>query len=250
MQIPHKNAVLRCKGEYLIELAEILPHRNINFYIDACRAMCLIHPRHIPVPPEAEAQFKKILELVIGPELKEEPHAVAKAVINYLGETNGIDTAAGMKLLGKMLILYLRRGEFKTVARHRSTLPYDFLSFALVEDLKLNGQGPRYSLVEKFLDELAGTGVISLDFHGLQISQRCSLYAGGRDIATVFLGYSMATTGALLPIVPFPRHPVGFVARLLFELKSLLPCGAVKIGPDTDTNRAAANASAHPRQSR
>lgn len=32
------------EGKYLIELAHLIPSRNINLYIDACRAMLFVHP--------------------------------------------------------------------------------------------------------------------------------------------------------------------------------------------------------------
>ena len=145
------------KGNYIIELAGHIPVRNINFYIDACRAM-----------NDANMQM-----------LTEKDGRIA----NY---------------------------------------PFHFLSFAFLEDLKLHGQGASYSLVEKVLDELAEHEIINAEFHGCRIRDRCVTV---QDMAALFMGYSLASRGALLPIVPFPAHPAGFAARLASELSILLPPG-------------------------
>ncbi len=210
------------KGKYIIELADRIPIRNINFYIDACREMSAVNRQKMD-SEQAEIPLKKLKSQISERGLKANPQKAIEVIINSFKD-GGIDTRLGMKLLGKLLVLYLRQGEFNEGTGHLSTLPFNFLSCAVVQDLKLHGHGPCHSFVEKFLDELAEEEIIEPYFHALLVKDRSAKYAD-EDMAAIFLGYSFASKGALLPIVPFPSKPAGFVAVLIAELKKLLPRG-------------------------
>lgn len=210
--------------KYIIQLADRIPVRNINFYIDSCRAMSAVQLQELSSSEEAERELRRLKDLIVGRGLKARPQAAAQAMIDYVTSFSSIDTRTGMKLIGKLMILYLRQGEFNEGTGHLSTLPFNFISYAVVEDLKLHGQGPSYSLVERFLDDLAERQIIESDFHARAVRNRCVKYTD-TDIAVIFLGYSLAGIGGLLPLVPFPSKPTGFVTVLIAELKKLLPLG-------------------------
>lgn len=212
------------KGKYIIELADRIPIRNINLYIDACRAMSAVNLQKITDSEQAEAELKKIKNLITDGGLKTDPQTAIAVLTDQVKDGGSAYSTLGMKLIGELIILYLRRGEFNDGTSHLSTLPFNFLSYAVVQDLKLHGHGPCNSFVEKFLDELAEGEIIEPYFHALLVKDRSAKYAD-EDMAAIFLGYSFASKGALLPIVPFPSKPVGFVAVLIAELKKLLPRG-------------------------
>lgn len=211
-------------GKHILELAERIPVRNINFYIDACRGMSAVDLQKISSPEEAERELKRIKTMILEGGLKTDPQAAIEKIINYFKEDSSIETSVGMKLLGKLIILYLRQGEFQEKAGDNTQFPFNFLSYAVVEDLKFHGHGPSFSFVEKFLDDLAAREIIEPDFHALGIKDRCAKYSH-RDMAAVILGYSFAARGAMLPIVRFPTRPAGFVDILIAELKKLIPRG-------------------------
>jgi hypothetical protein len=211
------------KGKYLIELAQFIPSRNINFYIDACRRMMDVDFDKISGSSHAALELKHFKSLISNGELRTNPQAAIEAMMNDLKKPLRIDS---VKLLGYFILSYLRDGEFNEhkkggLLKH----PFNFISFAIVEDLKLHGQGPGYSLVEKFLDELVQEEIIDSRFHGLHVRNRCTTYSSFEDIAAMFLGFSLACNGAFRPMVPFPRKPEGFISRMIFELKKLLPEG-------------------------
>lgn len=212
------------KGKYIIELADRIPIRNINFYIDACRTMSTLNLQKITDSEQAEAALKKLKNLIIEGGLKTDPQAAIAVLMDQVRDGGSADSILGMKLIGKLIILYLRRGEFNEGTSHFSTLPFNFLSCAVVQDLRLHGHGPCHSFVEKFLDELAEEEIIAPYFHALLVKDRSAKYAD-EDMAAIFLGYSFAGKGALLPIVPFPSKPAGFLEVLIAELKKLLPRG-------------------------
>lgn len=207
--------------KYITELAERIPIRNINFYIEVCSAMSVTNLRE-RLSKEAERELKEIKKLASRDELRTRPQTAFKEVMNYLKEKSPVDPATGMKLLGKLIILYLRKGKFNKGASHFSTHPFNFLSYSIVEDLKLLGHGPCYSLVENFLDELVLREIIDQNFYSLHVRTRSMKYAY-EDIAALFLGYSLISKGALLPLVPFFDNTAGFVSHLIQELEKLIP---------------------------
>lgn len=211
------------KGKYLIELAQLIPSRNINFFIDTCRRMTGVDFVRISSTSHAAPELKHFKSLISNGELRTNPQAAIEEMMNGLKKPLRIDS---VKLLGYFILSYLREGEFNehkkgSLLKH----PFNFVSFAIVEDLKLHGQGPGYSLVEKFLDELVQEEIIDSRFHGLHVRNRCTTCSSFGDIAAMFLGFSLAFNGAFRPIVPFPRKPEGFISRMIFELKKLLPRG-------------------------
>ncbi len=214
------------KGKQIIELAQLIPARNINFYIDASRAMSAVNLNDIL--GFGEIDITALRSLIIEGGLKAKPQAAIEMLIAYLKDAaDRIGTPEGMKILGKLIITHLRKGEFQEKGGPFTKLPFSFLGYAVVEDLMLHGHGPNYSFVGKFLDELVENEIIKPGFLGYipqtyeYLRTRCSRYTH-EDMAAIFLGYSFAR-GSLLPIVPFPSRPVGFVSALISEVKKLLP---------------------------
>lgn len=211
------------KGKYIVELSALIPIRNINFYIDTCRAMSGVNLQKITGSDETESALRR-LKIMISEELKLDPRTAIEIMINKVKDESIIEPRIGMKIIGKLIILYLRRGEFNEGTGHLSTIPFNFLSYSVVQDLRLHGEGPNLSFVEKCLDELAEHQIIDTGFHTLHVKSRSVKYTD-QDMAAIFLGYSLASRAALLPIVPFPARPVSFVTVLIAELKKLLPRG-------------------------
>ena len=102
-------------------------------------------------------------------------------------------------------------------------LPEYFFTQAILKDAKLHGDALSHSLVKRVLNELAGdkiehSGVREKFIKGRGMTEQ--------DMAQLFLAFSLAAKSALRPIVPFPAHPAGFIARLALELGKLLPSGS------------------------
>jgi hypothetical protein len=215
------------KGKYIIELAQLIPSRNINFYIDACRAMSAVNMQDIL--DFGEAEIRKLKSMVMDAGLQAKPKAAIEMLITHLKSADGVDVREGIKMLGKLMATNLREGEFKEKGGPFTKLPLTFISYAVVEDLMFHGQGPNYSFVGKFLDDLADHELIKPDFLGYAthtgdlIRTRCARYTH-EDIAAIFLGYSYAHKGNLHPLVPFSNKPVGFMSALHHEVTKLLPC--------------------------
>jgi hypothetical protein len=217
---------MRKNGGYIAELGQRIPLRNIDFYVQVCRAMSMIDVQE-RLSGEAARELKKIKNLALTEELRTRPQTAFNEVMNYFKGKSPVDASTGMKLLGRLMVLYLRKGEFNKGTSHFSTHPFNFLSYSVVEDLKLLGHGPCYSLVENFLDELVLDEVIDQKFYSLQVRTRSLAYGYG-DMAAIFLGYSLISKGALLPLVPFSGNTAGFVSHLVKELKKLLPPDAAE----------------------
>lgn len=207
------------KGEYIIDLAHYIPHRNINFYIDTCRAMSAVNLEDID-----NGEMRKLKSLIIDKKLQAKPQDAIKMVITYLKDSTDNNILTGMKALGKLIATHLRRGEFIEKGGPFAKLPLTFLSYVVVEDLKLHGHGPCYSFVAKLLNELSKQEIINPDFFGSvdyqTIQTRTAKYSY-QDMAAIFLGYSLANEGNLLPIVRFPASPDGFVSALVSEKRKL-----------------------------
>lgn len=207
------------KGKYIIDLAHYIPHRNINFYIDTCRAMSAVNLEDID-----NGEVRKLKRLIIDRRLQAKPQDAIKMVMTYLKDSTDINTPMGMKTLGKLIATHLRGGEFIEKGGPFAKLPLTFLSYAVVEDLKLHGHGPCYSFVGKLLNELSKQEIINPDFFGsvdYQIIQTRTAKYSYQDMAAIFLGYSFASQGTLLPIVRFPESPDGFASALVSEKRKL-----------------------------
>ncbi len=207
-------------GNYIIELAGHIPVRNINFYIDTCRAMSAVNVQMLTGGYGTALEVRRLKNLPASANLKAKPRSAIAAMIDHVQENFSTRLTASMKL--DSVLSRLRGSEFIEKDARIANYPFHFLSFAIVEDLKLHGQGASYTFVEKVLDELAEHKIIHPELHGLHIKDRCATM---QDMAALFLGYSLASRGALLPIVPFPARPAGFAARLASELSKLLPPG-------------------------
>ncbi len=215
------------EAKRIVELAQLIPARNINFYIDACCAMSAVNLNDIL--GFGETDITTLRSLIMVDQLKAKPQAAIEMLIAYLKDAAGrIGTREGVKILGKLIITHLRKGEFQEKGGPFTKLPLSFLGYAVAEDLMLHGLGPNYSFVGKFLDELVKNEIIKPGFSDYTpqtyeyIRTRCTRYTR-EDMAAIFLGYSLASKGSLLPIVPFPARPVGFVSVLISEIKKLLP---------------------------
>jgi hypothetical protein len=214
-------------AEKFIDLATRIPIRNINFYIEACRSMTAINLMSIAASREADAFMKKSKKIIFGEGLQADPQGAIELVINNARSDGTVDAATGIRVLGKLMIASFRQGEFKEQGKAYAVdrLPSDFLSCALVSDLRIHEQGrPSFSFVEKFLDDLADRQIIEPVPGSPGIRERIAQY-DDRDLASVFLGYSFVARGALLPIVRFPTRPAGFVNVLIAELKKMIPRG-------------------------
>jgi hypothetical protein len=119
-----------------------------------------------------------------------------------------------MKILGRLILMHTLAEKGGSIIG----LPVSFLTYAFIEDAKIYGKSPHFSLVEKSLNELAEMKIINPSFRQIRIKERRTRYRN-EDVAAFFLGYSIASHGALLPIVAFPYNPGGFVAFLRSECK-------------------------------
>lgn len=208
------------QGKYVIDLASLIPSRNINFHIDACRAMSLMSSA------PAIAGRKMGPERTTGGGAKAGPQAVLEDLIGHVQTHFMGRLTEGMKLAGYLLLDRVRENVFKENDRGFANYPFHFLCFAVLDDLRLHGQARSGFLVEKFLDELAELEIIDPCFRDLFPREHCLHRYSMEHIAVLFLGSSLAARGALLPLVPFPAVRSGFVARLISESATLLPCGA------------------------
>ena len=200
--------------KYVIELTQHLPIRNINFYLDACSAMNAVNRRELSVLDNND--ISKIEALVLERGLERKP----KEAIEMLFAVQR--TNQGVKSIGKLILSSLRLGRFNTKDGPCSDLPCSFLIYVIVEDLKLHGQGPCYTLVEKFTDEVIHEGIVHPACHASTIQSMHEKYIH-EDMAAIFLGYSFLNEGDPRSIVSFPSNKTGFVARLFHDVHTLFP---------------------------
>jgi hypothetical protein len=190
-------------AKYIFELTQFIPSRNINFYIDACQEMNSVNFQYIK-----NDKLREPVDL-IDVRLKRQP--TIEAMIIYFKTADSIDHS-DMKILGKLILMHILDEKGGSIIG----LPVSFLAYALIEDSKMCGNIPNFSLVEKSLNELAELKIMNPPFGQIRIRERRTRYRN-EDIAAFFLGYSFASHGALLPLVSFPYNPVGFVAFLRTE---------------------------------
>ena len=189
--------------KYIIELADLIPSRNINFYINACQAMNSLNSQYIE-----DVETEDVAGLMEG---RLKPQPTIEAMITSFKTSGGLDQR-GMKILGKLILLHALDEKGGSIIE----LPMSFLTYSFIEDSKIYGNNPHFSLVEKSLNELAELKIITPFFGQIRLNERRTRYRN-EDIAAFFLGYSFASHGALLPIVSFPYPPGGFVAFLRSE---------------------------------
>jgi len=210
------------KGNQLIELAERIPIKNINFYLNAYHAMNAVSLQEITDSDDTGLKFE-FLRLIRDNGLRSKPRTVLEVTINYCNEDNMRDAAGKIKMLGTLIVTHLRQGEFVDQGVSIDNPPFTFLSYAIAEDLKLYGFGNDASFLENVITDLRG--LRSIDPASCS-SRTIRTYLKGYshvDIAAIFLGYSLARQGSLRAIVPIPANAVGFVAVLNSELKKLSP---------------------------
>ncbi len=188
-----------------IELACVIPIRNINFYIDACRAMNSVNSQYIK-----NAELRELASLIDG---RLKPQPTIEAMIIYFKTVGSIDHS-GMKILGRSILMHALDEKGGSIIE----LPLSFLTYALIEDSKMYGKSPHFLLIEEVLNEIAELKIINWSFGKIRIKDRRTRYRN-EDMAAIYLGYSFAHHGALLPIVSFPSRPGGFVAFLRSEWK-------------------------------
>lgn len=190
-------------AQYILELADFIPSRNINFYINTCQAMNSVNSQYIE-----NIEMRKVASLIDG-RFKSQP--TIEALITYFKTAGSIDQS-GMKILGKLILLHALDEKGESIIE----LPVSFLTYSFVEDSKFYDKNPHLSLVEKSLIELVELKIINPFCGQIRMHERRTRYTN-EDIAAFFLGYSFASRGALLPIVSFPYRPGGFVAFLRSE---------------------------------
>jgi hypothetical protein len=201
-------------GKYILELAEHIPIRNINFILDACSAMDAVNQRE---PCDYDAgELQKMVGRITEQGLASQP----KEAIELLLSLN--NTADGIKSVGRVILSNLRLNRFNAKNVSHANLPSVFLIYVVVEDLKLHGQGPCYTLVDKFAQELGHQEIIPQKNQVSAIPSLMDKFIH-EDMAAIFLGYSLLQTGTLRPLIPFPSHKTGFVARLFHDVNTLLP---------------------------
>jgi hypothetical protein len=191
--------------KHTIELACVIPISNINFYKDVCQAMNSVNSQYIK-----NAELKELASLIDG---RLKPQPTIEAMISYF-KTDGRINHSDMKILGRLILNHVLDAKDGSIIE----LPLSFLTYALIEDSKSYGKSPHFSLVEEVLNELAELKIINPAFGEIRIKDRRTRY-NNEDIATIYLGYSFASHGALLPIVSFPALHGGFVAFLSSEWK-------------------------------
>lgn len=209
---------------YIIELAGHISVRNINFYIDACRAMSAVNSS-VARKAFAAVDGRGLERAARSKGLKAGPQVVLEAVIRHVQAHYMGRLSEGMKLAGYLMLDRVGESVFGKEDAFFANYPFHFLCRAVHEDLGLHGQAQSGFLLENFFDELAELKIIDPSFRGLFPKEPCLLRYSLEDIALLFLGSSLAARGALLPLVPFPVIRLGFVARLLSGLKRLLPKG-------------------------
>ncbi len=182
-------------GHSLIELAALIPARNINFYFDAYRAMQRVAGGH---------------------------RVAVSALIDRMRANSSTRVTDDLKLVGHFMLEQFCE-EVDKEARVVEKLPEYFFTLAILKDTKLHGQPVTQSFVKRVLNELEEQKIVHSWFRANYIKARV---LSEKDMAELFFGFSLAAKGALIPIVPFPAHPAGFVARLNSELSKLLPSGS------------------------
>ena len=182
----------------LVDLAAIIPIRNVNFYIDAYRAMQRVA----------------------------DGHQRAVSILSHRVRANGSNRVTGdMKLVGHFMLMQFCEEVDKVDKKECGIeiLPEYFFTQAILKDAKLHGDRLSHSFVMRVLNELAGDKIEHSGVRERFIKDRGM---PEEDMAELFLAFSLAAKGALRPIVSFPAHPAGFIARLALELGKLLPSGS------------------------
>jgi hypothetical protein len=203
-------------GKALIELAAHIPMRNIRFYLDSHQAMSAVNQKIRNSFSNTDLQ--KIKDPIFERGLEARPQ---EAIAMLLAENN---TLSGKKAVGKLILSNLRLGRFNKKGGPFSKLPETFLLYGAAQDLQLRGLGPRYSLIERFIDCLAHQGTGVSGDRCLDVRGRLANYIH-EDMAAVFLGYTLLNFSHEMsgPIVPFPSHKTGFIDRLFRDVKKLCP---------------------------
>jgi hypothetical protein len=202
------------KSKYLLELTQHIPIRNINFYVDAFDAMCVANQYGTSIVEQRE--IEELEDIIREQSLERSPNET----IGVLVTTHS--AKLGIKTIGKLILSSLRLGRFHNGSETVSHLPFAFLTYVVVEDLKLHGQGPCYTLVEKFTGEITQQEATCSERPGSNVQAITAPYTH-EDMAAIFLGYSFLSRGAQLPLVPFPSNKTGFVARLYYDVNKLFP---------------------------
>lgn len=136
-------------GEYLIKRAQLIPTRNINFYIDTCRAMSAVNMQTVTDGHGVALEVGRLKNLPANGDMKTKPRSAIAAMIDHVQENFGTRLTEGVKLVGYSVLSRLHQGEFIEKDGRNANYPFHFLSFAVLEDLKLHGHGASYSFVEK-----------------------------------------------------------------------------------------------------
>ncbi len=201
-------------GQYLLELAEHIPARNINFYLDTYQAMDAVNQR------EADGfdalEVKKLKHSIAQYGLEAQP---SKALDLFLKRRN---TSCEIKAIGKLLLSELRLRKFTERRESPVFLPWTFLTYVVTADLEFHGHGPCFSFVERFIDELSQARIINHNHLSGDIPHHIAEYIH-EDMASIFLGYSLLSEGTLTYLVPFPAGKTGFTAKLFHDVHKLLP---------------------------
>jgi hypothetical protein len=201
-------------GKYILELAEHIPIRNINFILDACGAMSAVNQR------EPSDYDRGKLEKMVGRITERGLTSLPKEAIELLLSSDTTDDC--IKAVGRVILSNLRLNQFNAKSVSYASFPSIFLIYVVVEDLKLHGQGPCYTLVDKFAQELGHQEIIPGKNQVSAIPSLMDKFIH-EDMAAIFLGYSLLQTGTLRPLILFPSHKTGFVARLFHDVNTLLP---------------------------
>jgi hypothetical protein len=204
----------------LLELAELIPVRNINFFLDAYNVMRAIDLDVMWSCGESRAELKKLKDVIAN---GISPEAVIQSTIGYLTCINRMDTPRGMELLGHVVLKHVLQKEENCGEQDgASRLPFIFTAYSLVQDLIFHGYGPNYTFVGEVFHSLPERIVTEPNFSGAAIENICGRYTC-EDIAALFLAYSFVVNRTLRPLVPFPRNSSGFPAFIFSEAKMLFP---------------------------
>jgi hypothetical protein len=203
-------------GKAHIELAAHVPARNIRFYLDSQQAMNAVSQKIINSFSNIDLQ--KIKGPIFDRRLEAKPQ---EAIAMLLAENN---TLSGRKAVGKLILSNLRHGKFNKKGGPFLKLPETFLMYGLVQDLHHRGLGPRYTLVERFIDGIAQQGAGLSGDRYLDVRGRLANYIH-EDMAAIYLGYTLLNFSreTFGPIVPFPSHKTGFIDKLFRDVKKLCP---------------------------
>ena len=169
-------------GKCLIELANHISARNVNFYLDAYEAMCAVNEEELQHADDA--LLPGMLDLIVERRLEKNPQeAIETLLFEY--RANG-----SVQSVGRLIASNLRLGKFNEKTGVRTELPFIFLNYSIVEDLLLRGHGPWYALVEKVTWELGSQeGVKSGKQYGRIPGSYSGIYSSGygRNIFRLFV---------------------------------------------------------------